>query len=100
MDALVKLQEYILAPAEKVIFAAGVLLFVFGLVEFLWNVNEGGAQAEGKQHMLWGIIGVLVMVSTVAIMSIIENTFGIGRSGSASTDVNRAPTVVPNFFGQ
>ena len=100
MDALQKIQQYILALAEKIIFAAGMLLFVYGLVEFLWNVDEGGAQNEGKQHMLWGIIGVLVMVSTVSIIGIIENTFGIGRAGGASTDTSRAQSFSPQIFGR
>lgn len=99
MGALDKIQTLILAPVEKVIFAAGFLLFVYGLVEFLWNIDEGGSQSEGKQHMLWGIVGILVMVSTMSIIAIIENTFGIGSSGGASTDVSRAPSP-PNIFGR
>lgn len=100
MEALDKVYQYVLEPLTKLIFAAGIFLFVLGLVEFLWNVNEGGAQNEGKQHMLWGIAGILIMVSTMGIIAIIENTFGIGSSSSASTDVGRAPVIVPNFFGQ
>ena len=99
MDALQKIQDLILLPAEKVIFAAGFLFFIYGLVEFLWSIDEGGSQAEGKQHMLWGIIGILIMVSTVSIIAVIENTFGIGQSGGASTDVSRAPSP-PNIFGR
>lgn len=99
-DAILRIQEYILVPAEKVIFAAGMFLFVYGLVEFLWNVDEGEAQNVGKQHMLWGIIGVFIMVSVVGIISIIENTFGIGASNSASVDVSRANNIGPTTFGQ
>ncbi len=98
-DAITKLQEYVLVPAEKIIFAAGMFLFIYGLVEFLWNVDEGSAQQEGKQHMLWGIIGVFIMVSVVGIINIIENTFGIGSSNSASTDVSRSQNIGPTNFG-
>ena len=98
-DAIVKLQQYVLVPAERIIFAAGFFLFVYGLVEFLWNIDEVSAQQEGKQHMLWGIIGVFIMVSVLGIISIIQNTFGIGTASTASTDVSRAQNIGPQNFG-
>lgn len=99
VDAIAKLQAYILVPAERIIFAAGFFLFIYGLVEFLWNIDEGSAQTEGKQHMLWGVIGVFIMVSVLGIISIIQNTFGIGTASSASTDVSRAQNIGPTSFG-
>jgi len=99
-DAIIRIKEYILLPAEKVIFAAGMFLFVYGLVEFLWNLDDGEVQNAGKQHMLWGIIGVFIMVSVTGIISIIENTFGIGASSPASVDVSRANNIGPTTFGR
>lgn len=99
VDAIVRLQQYVLVPIEKVIFAAGMFLFVYGLVEFLWNIDSSSAQEEGKQHMLWGIVGVFIMVSVVGIIGLIQNTFGIGSSNSASTDVSRAQNIGPANFG-
>jgi hypothetical protein len=99
VDAIMKVQQYLLVPIERVVFAAGMFLFVYGLVEFLWNIDEGSAQQEGKQHMLWGIVGVFIMVSVVGIIGIIENTFGIGNSSPASTDISRAQNIGPQNFG-
>ena len=88
---------YIIDPALLVIFALGFLLFVYGLVEFLWKLNEGGESHEGKQHMVWGIVGMLIMISVYGILDIIDNTLHLNF---ANPDVSRANniTISPNLF--
>jgi len=88
---------YIIDPALLVIFACGFFLFIFGLVEFLWKLNEGGDNKEGKQHMIWGIVGMLIMISVYGILSLIDNTFHLNFS---NPDVSRANNIVisPNLF--
>jgi hypothetical protein len=89
-----RLAEHLLGPVEMVVFAAGFMLFMFGLVKYLWVLGDGGEQNEGKQHMLWGIIGMFLMISTWAVISLIDNTFGFGATtgGGAATDVSRLPS--------
>ena len=93
-----RFETYIINPAILVIFALGFLLFVYGLVEFLWKLNEGGDTDEGKQHMLWGIVGMLIMVSVYGILELLDNTFGLDFR---NPDVSRAENIsLPgNFFG-
>ena len=100
-DALLqRLNQFVIAPIEMVIFAAGFLLFMWGLVKFMWNVGEGGDQTEGKQHMLWGLIGMFLMVSIWSVIALIDNTFSLGAMspGGAATDVGRANRIIN--FGQ
>lgn len=68
----------VINPAAMVVFAAGFLLFLWGLVKFLWNLEEGSENDEGKQHMLWGVFGMFVMVSIWGILGLLTNTFGLG----------------------
>jgi hypothetical protein len=77
-DIVSRFWTYIISPVILVVFACGFLLFVYGLVEFLWKINQGGENKEGKQHMLWGIIGMLIMVSVYGIISLLSNTFSLG----------------------
>ena len=67
-------------------------------MEFLWNLNEGGENKEGKQHMLWGIVGMLIMISVWGILDILDNTFGLDFR---NPDVSRAGNlnIPPNLFG-
>ncbi|MDO8552016.1 MAG: hypothetical protein Q7S01_00635 [bacterium] len=82
MDAATRLIDkfitLIIDPTIVLIFTAGFLLFLWGLVVFLFNVKEGGENTEGKQHMFWGLIGMLVMVSVFGILALINNTFNLG----------------------
>ena len=55
------------------LFSAGLLVFFWGVIEFLWGLNAAGESSkdEGKRHMLWGLIGMFVMVSAYAIINFI-----------------------------
>ncbi len=96
-----RLNTYIIDPAILIVFALGFLLFVYGLVEFLWALNDDGRgqrHEAGKQHMLWGIVGMLIMVSVYGILELLDNTFGLDFR---NPDVSRANSIqLPgNFFG-
>lgn len=60
------------------------LLFGIALIGFLWGVGITILQAdneekrkEGRQIMVWGIIGLFVMTAIWGIVSVIGGTFGI-----------------------
>jgi len=80
-----KITSVIINPILALIFASGFLVFVWGVVEFLAGQNgigEGGG-SKGKQHMLWGIFGMFIMVAAWAIIKIINNSLG----GASATGV-------------
>jgi len=99
-DLVARFTDIIVNPTILIIFALGFFLFVFGLVEFMWSLSSGAENNEGKNHMIWGIAGMLVMVSVWGIIGLLENTFGIGRAGG--TDISRLENVTApaNFGGQ
>jgi hypothetical protein len=69
------LGTYIINPIILLIFAAAVLVFVWGLVEFLWALNVSGKESDnGKRHMLWGLVGMFIMVAAWGILKLIEGT--------------------------
>ncbi len=74
-----KLDTYVINPIIALIFAAGLLVFIFGIVEFMWEMQGGEAtgKEKGKQHMLWGIIGMFIMVGAYAILKIVANTISV-----------------------
>ena len=80
--------SYIINPAILVIFTAGFFLFVWGLVQFVMELNKGGEHEEGKQHMLWGIVGMFVMASVYGIIALLDNTFDLGAF-SSTPDMGR-----------
>jgi hypothetical protein len=73
--------QVIVNPILGLIFAAGLLVFVWGIVEYIWGLStKGENKNEGKQHMLWGLVGMFIMVAAYAILKVIVNT--IGANGS------------------
>jgi len=90
--------DYVIDPIILLIFAGGFFMFVLGLVQFLWGVKSGEVDNNGKQHMIWGIVGMLIMVSVYGIIALIDETFDLDFS---NPDVSRMDNIAPpaNFFG-
>ena len=76
-DVLNNIIEYILNPILLVVFSLGILMFMWGLVEFIADPANETKRKTGIQHMIWGTVGVFIMVSVHGIISFIENTFGL-----------------------
>lgn len=71
MDAsglLAKIATEILNPAIGLLFGAAILFFVWGIAEYVRSADEPAQRATGAKHMMWGLIGIFVMVSAVAIL--------------------------------
>lgn len=89
-DVVGRFTTYVINPILLVLAAAGFLLFVWGLVVFMVALSQGdtGKTEEGKQHMIWGVVGMVIMFSVVGIIQLINNSFGlgvnVGSSGSAT----------------
>jgi len=100
VDLLDRIVDYVIDPAVKVVFTLGLFFFLWGFVEFLWKLKDGQVSEDGKNHMVYGLVGMLIMVSVYGIISLVMNTFGIDPD--TATDVSRIQNVNPgvNFFGQ
>jgi len=98
---LTKIVTLIIDPAVLLIFSVGFLLFVWGLVEFIYDPADSGKRENGKRHMIWGIIGMFIMISTAGIISIIDDTFDLGirnnQFGVPSSGIQTDQS--PSFFG-
>lgn len=59
------------------IFALAVVMFVWGVVQYVINSDEEAKKAKGRQFMIWGIIALAVMLSVWGLVKILGNTFNI-----------------------
>jgi hypothetical protein len=78
----IKIVNTIIDPLMALLIGVGLVVFMWGVVEFLWSVGAdvGDAKERGKKHMLWGIIGMAVMACAYGILALIANTV-CGSSG-------------------
>lgn len=78
LDAfLTKVNAQIVNPLISFVFALAVVYFLYGVLKFLMNMDNEGARDEGKKHMLWGIIGITIMIGVWGILSVITNTLNL-----------------------
>lgn len=77
-----KFQTVVLWPISRLLFSAALLLFIYGLVEFMYDPNDKNRRETGKRHMIYGVLGLLVMVSVWGIIHLITGTLGLQRDPS------------------
>jgi phosphate starvation-inducible membrane PsiE len=77
MDLLCKIVDQVLNPIVLLLAAAAFVVFLWGLVKFLSTTAQGGEMAEGKNHMLWGIVGLIIIFGAYGLINIVITTFGI-----------------------
>ncbi len=77
MELFSRVYDLVIWPATMLVFSLGFMYFTYGLFEFMRASQQGGNTNEGKQHMLWGVAGLFVMISVTAIINIIANTIGV-----------------------
>ncbi|KKW33639.1 MAG: hypothetical protein UY78_C0006G0002 [Parcubacteria group bacterium GW2011_GWA1_53_13] len=73
-----KFVNVILNPLLALLFAVGTLVFIFGLVEFLAGLSAESLDKKeaGKRHMLYGLVGMFIMVTAWSLVSLIGITVG------------------------
>jgi TRAP-type C4-dicarboxylate transport system permease small subunit len=77
VDSLMaKIFALIVNPLIYLLFAIAFLYFVYGVFEYIRDAGEGkkDAVSTGAQHMLWGIIGLFIMVSAFALVRIVTSS--------------------------
>jgi Type IV secretion system pilin len=72
-----KINEVILFPLIALLSAIAILVFVYGCAIYIMNASNETARATGKKHIMFGIIGLLVMVAAYSILSLAAGTFGL-----------------------
>ncbi len=72
-----KLNEKIINPVIEFAFIIAFVVFIFGVMEFIRGANSEEKRTKGKEHMMYGLIGFVIMFGVFGIIKIITNTFGI-----------------------
>lgn len=76
-DFLGKVETAILNPLIELLALAAFVVFIWGVVEFIANAGNEESRAKGQRHILWGLIGLVIIFGAKAIIAIAAHTFGI-----------------------
>jgi len=70
VDLVVRILNAVIA----LLFAVALLVFFWGVAQFILNAGNEQKRTEGKGIMLWGIIALFVMVSLWGIIQVLITT--------------------------
>ena len=76
--------------ATTLILSAAVVFFLFGVFQFVMSAGDEDARKEGRSHIIYGLIGIAVMVSVWGLVNFFTNSLG-----ATSNIPIAAPTVQP-----
>ena len=69
--------EVFLAPLVLLMVAVALLVFIYGGFTYVINAENEQARDDGRRNMLYGVIGLFIMLSAYAIIWIFAATFGL-----------------------
>lgn len=64
----------IVNPIVELAFAVAVVVFAYGVFQLIWASEDGDQRTKGKYSVLFGLIGMFIMVSAWGIIRLISNT--------------------------
>ena len=68
------IERVILMPLVYLMFAVATLVFIWGAKDFVGAADDAEARSKGAQQMIWGIVGMVIMIAAGALVTIIGNT--------------------------
>ncbi|MES2087471.1 MAG: hypothetical protein V4467_00605 [Patescibacteria group bacterium] len=72
-----KISDFILKPLILLMFALATLVFIWGVQNFVGAADDAEARSTGTRQMIWGVVGMVVMISAYALKEIILGTVNI-----------------------
>lgn len=72
----------LIRPVVPLLIGLAVVLFIYGVIIFMFS--DGGEKKEdGKSYMIWGIVGIFVMVSVWGLVAVLQSTFQLSNDPSS-----------------
>ncbi len=73
-DLLQKISNHIISPIIAIAFSLAFLVFVYGVFGMISSQGDTEKRENGKKSIMWGVIGMVIMLSVFGIMNLIVNT--------------------------
>jgi uncharacterized membrane protein YidH (DUF202 family) len=67
----------IIQPLVVLLLTAGVAYFIWGVAMYIFNADNADERKKGTQHLVWSLLGIVIMVGVIGILRIVTATFGV-----------------------
>ncbi len=71
-----RILENIVNPLITLMMAVAIIFFLWGVFEFVRNADSSEERKKGGTHILFGIIGLFIMITAYGILNLILGTIG------------------------
>ncbi len=83
--------KLIINPIIVFLFALAVAIFLYGVLQFITNQEDEEAKTKGRNHMIWGVVGIVIMMGVFTILNMVMNTFNINGINPQQGTVHLPP---------
>ncbi len=97
-ELIKKINGAIVNPLIIVMFACALFMFLWGVRAYITGADNEEVRQKGANQMMWGIIGMAIMMMTFGIIRIVLNTFGI--TSGQSTESIETRGAIEEIIGQ
>jgi hypothetical protein len=73
-----KVVTQIINPIILLLAATAFVVFLWGVFEFIAHAGDETHREEGKQAILWGLVGLVIIFGAYGIINVALGTFSLG----------------------
>ena len=71
-----KVVLYLLNPVLQFVTVITILYFLYGIMMYIVQMNNPEKKEDGKRHLLWGSIGIFIILSINGILIMLNSAVG------------------------
>jgi hypothetical protein len=68
--------ELIFSPLYQLVTVSAFIYFLYGVVKFIADMQDPEKKNTGKAHMMYGLLGLFIILSVGAILRLFNDIFG------------------------
>lgn len=66
----------VFSPLYQLVAALAFLYFLWGVFKYIYDMNDPEKKTTGRNHMLWGLVGLFIIFSIGGILPLFNKILG------------------------
>lgn len=95
VQSIISVISNIIEGVVALLIALAVVYFFWGVAKYILKAGDANARGEAINQMIWGVVGIFVMVSVWGLVRLVQNTFGIQNESDVQQFIPAVPTFGP-----